>query len=86
MNISDLRTVIDKDGKEYVCVYDVMQLFKICHNDSVAVYTNLNESNLSRRIESDGTILVYASMSDILSRLKISIKSGLYRKKNKKKV
>lgn len=86
MNVADLRTIIDKDGKEYVCVYDVMQLFKINHNDSVAVYTNLNESTLSRRIESNGSVLVYATLSDIMSRLKISIKSGLYRKKNKKKV
>lgn len=85
MNVSDLRTIIDKDGKEYVCVYDVMQLFKINHNDSVAVYTNLNESTLSRRIESNGSVLVYATLPDIMSRLKISIKSGLYRKKNKKK-
>ena len=57
MNVADLRTIIDKDGKEYVCVYDVMQLFKINHNDSVAVYTNLNESTLSRRIESKSQII-----------------------------
>lgn len=85
MNVSDLRIAVDKDGKEYVCVYDVMQLLKINHNDSVAVYTSLQNSDLSRKIETNGSVLVYATLSDIMSRLKISIKSGLYRKKNKKK-